>query len=155
MRYIDLETMYDAYFKDKYTSSITLGNTFSIFQKRDKTGVNKNINYIPAYVMKKEKMYKDSDIKEYFRNNQQIFNDIQYAKQLMLDLYYLVEHSGAKGKISKLTRMIGVMPFYFNSEMSLSHEKALKVIENIESKIKSLSYEAIQDLKKSYNEMIA
>ena len=155
MRYIDLETMYNAYFQDKYTSSRTLGNTFTIFQKRDKTGANKNIGYIPAYIMKNEKMYKDSDIKEYFRNNQQRFNDIQYAKQLMLDLYYLIEHSGVKGKVSKLTRIIGVMPYYFNSKMSLSHEKALKIIETIESKIKSLSFEAIQDLKKSYNEMVA
>ena len=88
------------------------------------------------------------------RYEEEVNNTIVYAQQLVIDLEALIIESGAKGKLGKLANLIGI-PQQMLSRLNISYNTALKIINNIETKLNNISQEAIQDLKVNYQKLSA
>ena len=91
---------------------------------------------------------------ELIKYQEEVNNTIVYAQQLVIDIEALIHETGSKGKLGKLAKLIGISQQTL-STLNISYNMALKIINNIETKLNSMSIEAIQDLKVNYNKLIA
>lgn len=150
MRRLSTEETY-FYFKKKYRSANVMMTCFNVLKNQDKE--NKYLN--KKYILQSAYGYYDyNDIMEVLKYDEEVNNTITYAQQLVIDIEALINESGAKGKLGKLAKIVGI-PQQMLSTLNISYNMALKIINNIETKLNSMSIEAIQDLKANYNKLIA
>lgn len=150
MRRLSTEETY-TYFKKKYRSEKVMAVCFNVLKNQDKE--NKYLN--KKYILQSSYGYYDyNDIMEVLRYEENVNNTIIYAQQLVIDIEALINETGTKGKLGKLAKLIGI-PQQMISTLNISYNVALKIINNIEIKLNSMSIEAIQDLKVNYNKLIA
>ena len=150
MRRLSTEDTY-FYFKKKYISEKVMLASFGIFRNQDKEKQFKNKKYLVQSVWG---YFDYCDIMEMLRYEEDVNNTIVYAQQLVIDLEALIIDSGAKGKLSKLAKLAGI-PAPTLSTLNISYNTALKIINNIETKLNNISHEAIQDLKVNYQKLSA
>lgn len=150
MRRLSTEETY-FYFKKKYRSANVMMTCFNVLKNQDKE--NKYLN--KKYILQSAYGYYDyNDIMEVLKYDEEVNNTITYAQQLVIDIEALINESGAKGKLGELAKIVGI-PQQMLSTLNISYNMALKIINNIETKLNSMSIEAIQDLKANYNKLIA
>lgn len=139
------------YFKKKYSSAKVMAVCFNVLKNQDKE--NKYLN--KKYILQSSYGYYDyNDIMEVLRYEENVNNTITYAQQLVIDIEALINETGTKGKLGKLAKLIGI-PQQMLSTLNISYNMALKIINNIETKLNNMSIEAIQDLRVNYNKLIA
>lgn len=150
MRRLSTEETY-IYFKKKYSSAKVMAVCFNVLKNQDKE--NKYLN--KKYILQSAYGYYDyNDIMEVLKYEENVNNTITYAQQLVIDIEALINETGTKGKLGKLAKLIGI-PQQMLSTLNISYNMALKIINNIETKLNNMSNEAIQDLKVNYNKLIA
>lgn len=150
MRRLSTEETY-FYFKKKYSSAKVMAVCFNVLKNQDKE--NKYLN--KKYILQSSYGYYDyNDIMEVLKYEEDVNNTITYAQQLVIDIEALINETGTKGKLGKLAKLIGI-PQQMLSTLNISYNMALKIINNIETRLNNMSIEAIQDLKVNYNKLIA
>ena len=147
MRRLSTEDTY-FYFKKKYISEKVMLVSFGVTRNQDKEKQFKNKKYLVQSVWG---YFDYQDVMEMLRYEEEVNNTIVYAQQLVIDLEALIIESGAKGKLAKL---VGI-PAQMLSTLNISYNTALKIINNIETKLNNISQEAIQDLKVNYQKLSA
>ncbi len=150
MRRLSTEDTY-FYFKKRYISERVMLVSFRVTRNQDKEKQFKNKKYLVQSVWG---YFDYQDIMEMLRYEEEVNNTIVYAQQLVIDLEALIIESGAKGKLGKLAKLIGI-PQQMLSRLNISYNTALKIINNIETKLNNMSIEAIQDLKVNYQKLSA
>ena len=125
--------------------------SFGVTRNQDKEKQFKNKKYLVQSVWG---YFDYQDVMEMLRYEEEVNNTIVYAQQLVIDLEALIIESGAKGKLGKLANLIGI-PQQMLSRLNISYNTALKIINNIETRLNNMSIEAIRDLKVNYNKLIA
>lgn len=149
MRRLSTEETY-FYFKKKYRSANIMMTCFNVLKNQDKQ--NKYLN--KKYILQSAYGYYDyNDIMEVLKYDEEVNNTITYAQQLVIDIEALINETGTKGKLGKLAKLIGI-PQQMISTLNISYNMALKIINNIETKLNNMSIEAIQDLRINYNKLI-
>lgn len=139
------------YFKKKYSSAKVMAVCFNVLKNQDKD--NKYLN--KKYILQSAYGYYDyNDIMEVLKYEENVNNTITYAQQLVVDIEALINETGTKGKLGKLAKLIGI-PQQMLSTLNISYNMALKIINNIETRLNNMSIEAIQDLRVNYNKLIA
>ena len=140
---LSTEELYEYYFKDRYSSLAVMASSFAIHKARDKKCEFINKKYL---VSKVYGYYDYSDLNEMLKYEEDVRNKVSYAQQLIIDIEAIMEQYKIQGAVGKLAKLAGIIPQQI-SALNISYELALKVIDRIETKIKSLSIEAIRDLK--------
>lgn len=150
MRKLSTEDTY-FYFKHKYRSANVMMTCFNVLKNQDKK--NKYLN--KKYILQSEYGYYNyDDIMELIRYEEDVNNTIVYAQQLVIDIEALVNESGAKGKLGKIAKLIGI-PQQMISTLNISYNTALKIINNIETRLNNMSIEAIRELRNDYRKLIS
>lgn len=150
MRKLSTEDTY-FYFKNKYRSANVMMTCFNVLKNQDKE--NKYLN--KKYILQSEYGYYNyDDIMELIRYEEDVNNTIVYAQQLVIDIEALVNESGAKGKLGKIAKLIGI-PQQMISTLNISYNTALKIINNIETRLNNMSIEAIRELRNDYRKLIS
>lgn len=150
MRKLSTEDTY-FYFKNKYRSANVMMTCFNVIKNQDKE--NKYLN--KKYILQSEYGYYNyDDIMELIRYEEDVNNTIVYAQQLVIDIEALVNESGAKGKSGKIAKLIGI-PQQMISTLNISYNTALKIINNIETRLNNMSIEAIRELRNDYRKLIS
>ena len=139
------------YFKDRYKNPNSMIANFNILKKQDKENQFKNKKYLLQSVWG---FFDYDDVMEMLKYEEEVHNIILYAQQLIIDIEALIIESGAKGKLGKLAKLVGI-PAQMLSTLNISYNTALKIINNIETKLNNISHEAIQDLKVNYQKLSA
>lgn len=150
MRRLSSEETY-LYFKDRYKNPNSMIANFNILKKQDKENQFKNKKYLLQSVWG---FFDYDDVMEMLKYEEEVHNIILYAQQLIIDIEALIIESGAKGKLGKLAKLVGI-PAQMLSTLNISYNTALKIINNIETKLNNISHEAIQDLKVNYQKLSA
>ena len=140
---LSTEELYEYYFKDRYVNINAMCASFSIHKKRDKKGEFVNKKYLIPEVFG---FYSYYDLVEMLSYEEKMRNTISYAQQLIIDIEAIMDQYKIKGSVTKLAKLAGIIHQQVPN-LNISYEVALKVIDRIETKIKSLSIEAIRDLK--------
>lgn len=142
MRYLTSEEVY-FYFKDRYVNCESMVSSFLTNKFNDKDGKYLNKRYL---IQRQYRLYSYDELMEMIKYIEHEHNTICYAQQLIVDLEAIFEAKKINGHIAKIAKIAGIVPQVMYT-LNISYDRALKVIENIETKIKSLSIEAIQELK--------
>jgi len=150
MRRLSSEETY-FYFKDRYKDSNSMIANFNIIKKQDKENKFKNKKYLLQSVWG---FFDYNDVIEMLKYEEEVHNTILYAQQLIIDIEALIEKDGTKGNLGKIAKLVGI-PQQSMGALNISYNMAIKIINNIETKLKSISYEALQDLKVNYHRLSA
>lgn len=137
------------FFKDRFKTVDIMVTAFNILKSKDKENEFVNKTYI---VQCEYNYYRYDDIMKVLKYDEEVHNTICYAQQLIVDLGAIFENRNIKAIDSKLAKLTGVHSHQIGL-LSFSYKSALKCIRNIEDKIKSLSYEALMDLKQEYKQI--
>ena len=148
MRRLSTEDTY-FYFKKKYISEKVMLVSFGVTRNKDKEKQFKNKKYLVQSVWG---YFDYQDVMEMLRYEEEVNNTIVYAQQLVIDLEALINETGTKGKLGKLATLIGI-PQQMLSRLKISYNTALKIINNIETRLNNMSIEAIRDLKVNYQKL--
>ncbi len=138
MRRLSTEDTY-FYFKKKYISERVMLVRFGVTRNQDKEKQFKNKKYLVQSVWG---YFDYQDVMEMLRYEEEVNNTIVYAQQLVIDLEALIIESGAKGKLGKLAKLIGI-PQQMLSRLNISYNTALKIINNIETKLEKINYSGL------------
>lgn len=139
------------YFQDYFSNANNMVLTFASNKHQDKNNEFVNKKYL---IQKVYGFYDYSDIMELLKYREEQQNTIIYAQQLVVDIESLFVGIPVKYKCKgKLAQLIGITQQQMGV-MNISYNTALKIIKNIEDKIKSMSFEGIQDLKMRYERVI-
>lgn len=123
--------------------------SFNVLKSQDKDNKFKNKKYL---VQSSYGYFNYDDIMQLLKYEEEVHNTIVYAQQLVVDIEALITETGTKGKLGKLANLVGI-PQQMLSTLNISYNMALKIINNIETRLNSISYEALQDLKISYQKL--
>lgn len=148
MRLIDTDSTY-LYFQGKYKNAESMTSVFGVQKMLDKNKIFKNKKYL---LQEELGFYKYSDVIEMYKYYENINNTISYAKQLIIDIEAIMNQYEIKGANNKLASLVGTYPQNI-AYLDISYEASIKIIDTIETKIKSLSIEAIRDLKLEYSKV--
>lgn len=130
------------YFKHRFKSKDNMQVTFNIQAKRNPEMKNKKYLIQSQYGY-----YKYDDVMEMIKWLEHENNTVLYAQQLIIDLEAIM--CNINGCKSKIARLIGSTPQRVH-ELNFSYDVAVKIINNLENKLKSMSIEAIRDLKREF-----
>lgn len=98
MRYYTSEELYETYFYTKYSSYRNMISNFCVLKSKDKEGKFKNVTYLDfEKIDGKKAMYSDKDLKEYIRNADIAEQKVHVAKQLLVELEFLLEEFNIEG----------------------------------------------------------
>lgn len=148
MRYYNYKDMYTYFLKDMYKNPVSMLQSFLNAERADKDFENENKTYIrKVKVNKSVCVYEQSDINEYLKFQQEKFNAIIYAKNLLLDLELLYERAeilGYKSVIAKFADVYQTVITYPNFDYNV----ALRIINNIKNLFMNVDVETVRLLRK-------
>jgi hypothetical protein len=148
MRYYNYKDMYNYFLKDMYKNPTSMLQSFLNAEKSDKDFENENKTYVRKLKLNKSVcVYEQADINEYLKFQQEKFNTIIYAKNLLFDLELLYERaeiSGYKGVIAKIADVYQTVITYPNFD----YDVALRIINNIKKLFMNVDVETVRSLRK-------
>lgn len=142
--YIEL---WENFLKEMYKNPVSMTQTFLAAERVDKAREFENKNYVKKTKFNKRvALYLQKDINAYLSFQQEKFNTIIYAKQLLLDLELLYEKTNKQAYMDIIAKITGIIPkkVYYPD---FDYKIACRIIENIKQLFTKVDIETIKQLK--------
>lgn len=142
--YIEL---WENFLKEMYKNPVSMTQTFLAAERVDKKREFENKNYVKKTKLNKVvAIYLQKDINEFIKFQEEKFNTIIYAKQLLLDLELLYEKTNKQAYMDIIAKITGIIPkkVYYPD---FDYKMACRIIENIYQLFTKVDIETIKQLK--------
>ena len=139
--------VWENFLKEMYKNPVSMTQTFLAAERVDKAREFENKNYVKKTKFNKRVvLYLQKDINAYLSFQQEKFNTIIYAKQLLLDLELLYEKTNKQAYMDIIAKITGIIPkkVYYHD---FDYKTACRIIENIKQLFTKVDIETIKLLK--------
>lgn len=148
--------LWENFLKEMYKNPVSMTQTFLASERVDKKREFENKNYVKKTKLNKVvAIYLQKDINEFIKFQEEKFNTVIYAKQILLDLELLYEKTNKQAYIDTIAKITGIIPkkVYYPD---FDYKMACRIIENVKQIFTRVDIETIghlkQELKLIYEE---